>query len=495
MAAQGGTPTEASDTQIRGVVRIPVTPTSSSPVEIEDAPTEIEDEISSEIAAEIDDEQDGAIEGEFAPLAAEPEDESAPLTVECAVCGATCIQTGADGIFEHGDAPCVSILVDANGDSLDRQYFIAGDGLIYEVTRAAEEAPPVPAEDVVTEVEDDDEVYEDQLPVLADAPPPPAPRKRKPPTMPPPPPDAVVSPLPAGAVTTADGLLMLPTERDPSILPIDQGMLAIFQEHGLERLGGASGDLGWSSFSTYQRCPYLFKRLYIDGLRDAEGRPPIYIEIGAAVHAFLALHYQKLIDPNYPITPDSMYKGLLDAGCDAQALLEAWRLWSSYALWYEQDFIVPLAVEYHVVDPETKESARYDLIAKVEKPDGSFQSGTYIVEHKTASRFDEATLNGWQNDGEVIGQMMLWHRLKLNRKFGKLQGVMMNIIGKQKISRFHRSRVIDQRWQIKQHANDLRQWQGLRLFQMASGVFPRARANCVGRYGMCSQWEHCAHRE
>jgi hypothetical protein len=412
-------------------------------------------------------------------------------TAQCVVCGAVCDQTGAEGIFEHPQgATCVAILVDENGESLDRQYFIADDGMIYEITPPAEEQPPVPTDDVIGETPE--ESYEDdQLPVLPDAPPPPKSRKRKAAAPTPAPAPA----LPAGASVTDAGMLMIPTERDPNILALDEGLLKVFDKYQLPRLGGASGDLGWSSFSTFQKCPYLFKRLYVDGLRDEGGRPPRYIEIGSAMHTFLAVYYQKLIDPNYQLTPDLMNKELLDLGCDAEVLLEAWRLWSGYSLFYEQDFIQPLAVEYHVVDPNTRESARYDLIAKIEKADSRFKPGTYIVEHKTASRFDTGTTDGWQNDGEVIGQMMLWNRLKLTKKFGKLAGVMMNIIGKQRQQKFHRTLVVPQRWQINQHGKDLRMWQGIRQMIMAMGTYPRSRANCIHRYGMCSQWEHCAHRE
>lgn len=465
MATQGGTPTRASDTSLPGVVRLPVAAAPSPAPVVEDVTPEIDDTIT--------------------PIT------SATPTAQCVVCGATCDQTGAEGIFEHPlGATCVAILVDDNGESLDRQYYIADDGMIYEMASPADEQPPVPTDDVVGETPE--ESYEDELPVLPDAPPPPKPRKRKTqPAVTPAPAPA----LPAGATVTDDGMLMIPTERDPSILALDVGLLKVFEKYGVPRLGGASGDLGWSSFSTFQRCPYLFKRLYIDGLRDEGGRPPRYIEVGSAMHTFLAVYYQKLIDPAYPITPEIMNKELLDIGCDAEVMLESWRLWSGYSLFYEQDFLQPLATEYHVVDPATRESARYDLIAKVEKADGRFPPGTYIVEHKTASRFDEGTTDGWQNDGEVIGQMMLWNRLKLTRKFGKLAGVMMNIIGKQKQQRFHRTLVVPQRWQINQHSNDLRMWQGFRQMIMAMGTYPHSRANCIHRYGMCSQWEHCAHRE
>jgi len=418
------------------------------------------------------------------------------VTVQCVVCGDTCYQTGADGIFAHVEgATCVAILVDDQGASLDRQYYIANDGLIYEMEIPAEvslEAPPVPVQDVVAETDEPD--YGSELPVLPEAPPPRKTRKRKAVVATAPVEEGPLLPLIPGAQVKDDGELWIPTDRDSSIVPLDDGLKQVFEKYKVDRLGGASGDLGWSSFSTFQRCPYLFKRLYVDGLRE-QGRPPSYMEIGSAIHTMLALYYQRIIDPTYPITPEMMQKELMDAGCDAQVLLETWRLFSGYTLYYEQDCLTPLAVEYHVVDPNTRESARYDLIAKVEKADSSLVAGTYIVEHKSSARFDKGTLEGWSNDGEVLGQIMLWSRLKLNRKFGKLAGVIVNIIGKQKAQQFHRTRVVPQRWQINQHGADLRMWQGLRQFIMATGTYPRARANCITRYGMCSQWEHCAFQQ
>lgn len=118
--------------------------------------------------------------------------------------------------------------------------------------------------------------------------------------------------------------------------------------------------------------------------------------------------------------------------------------------------------------------------------------GTYVVEHKTAGRFDDATLDGWRNDGEVLGQITLWKRLDLDAIFGPLRGVMVNIIGKQKIQQFHRTVVSVQSWQSEQHTEDLRHWQGLKQLMISNGIFPRSRANCIGRYGKCVQWSHCS---
>ena len=442
-----------------------------------------------------------------------PEPETASVVVECVVCGAVMEPTTAEDIYQHPlDKPCVAILTDGHGESIDRLYFVADDGNIYATQQPDEEAPPpVPPDDVVTLAQEPapeagtataaetaadtqlaqdaaEELSEPELPdVFGGQLPKTKTRKRKTKK-----PDDVV--LPNNAAETAEGDILIPLNPDPTIPTMEKGLLAAFDKYDLPRLGGASGDLGWSSFSTYQRCPYLFKRMYIDGGKG-EGTPGRAIEIGSCFHTFAAIYYQKIIQPDYPLTPEILHAFLVEFGVKMENLMEAWRVWQGYAIEYENDYLVPLAVEYHVVDPKTKESARYDLIAKVENAHPGVVKGTYVVEHKTAGRFDDATLDGWRNDGEVLGQIMLWNRLKLNKKFGKLAGVMVNIAGKQKIQKFHRTIVPPQRWQINQHGKDLKVWQGQRVLAMATNSFPRARANCIGRWGKCSQWGHCADRE
>lgn len=467
------------------------------------------------------------------------------INVRCAACGDIAVPTADSDLYEHPPSTgCAVQLLDSNGMSLDHVYFIATDGCIYmhdvDVTtesesadsvgcaplgRPTESAPSMPASfnvlvdgpgngesiadatsliddltseldaasiaavpvapnDVVLDVEaaradaDENALQEPNYVPLPDAPPP---RKRR---------------LPKHAKETEEGDVLIPLDRDPSIVSVDKGLVTLFAEVNVPRLGGASGDLGWSSFSAYQKCPYYFRRMYLDGLRGSEyDRPSKAIEIGSTVHTFLALYYQKIIDPNYPLDPMHARDRLYEVGCDAEVLMEAWRVFSAYEASHQVDYLIPLAVEYHVVDEATRQSARYDLVARIDKPPADLPAGTYVVESKTAGRFDSDTLDGWKNDGEVLGQIMLWRRLKLSQKFGKFQGVLVNILGKQKVPQFHRTFVPAQRWQINQHADDLRVWQGMRSLALATDSFPRARANCLSRYGKCSQWFHCAEGE
>lgn len=274
--------------------------------------------------------------------------------------------------------------------------------------------------------------------------------------------------------------------------PIDEALHEIFDAAGAARLGGASGTLGWSSFSTFMRCPYLWSRKYLQPKKKPAGGESPALVVGSLVHTFLALHYQRMIEPDYPLTVDAAYKALRMSAANQEGISEAWRLFEAYRIFYRDEGVVPLAVEYLTADPRTGESCRYDMIARttIEKPGQPI--GTYVFEHKTAARFDDSALTGWVNDGEVIGQIMLYDRLHLERRFGKLQGVIVNIIGKQKVPDFHRTMVSTNFWQTDQHAQDLQAWEALKRMYTAAGTFPRARANCITKFGKCSEWETCA---
>ena len=285
---------------------------------------------------------------------------------------------------------------------------------------------------------------------------------------------------------------------------VESVLKEIFEAAKLPRLGGISSGRGWSGISLFQRCPYAWFRRHL-AKKQAEFMPtvaPPALEIGILVHTFLAIYYTRMITPDYPLTPEAVYEAARFKG-NPELIAEGWRVFTGYRLYYMHENIMPLAIEHDLKDPRTGESCRYDLIAffpEDEPGSGTRRDGilpgTWEVEHKTAGRFDDATLNGWANDGEVIGQVMLWERLGLDKRFGPLRGAMVNILGKQpKDQRFHRTRVAAPSWQTAQHAADLRSWEAQIRAAQASNHFPRARGNCIGRFGKCSEYEHCATTE
>lgn len=277
----------------------------------------------------------------------------------------------------------------------------------------------------------------------------------------------------------------------------DEVAAAIFEKRNLPKPGGASGSLGWSAFSVFQRCPYLFKKQYVDSRGRHIGKEANALVTGNCLHLLLAVRYLRKLHLDYPLTEQEVYDELSSSNLDPEAVDEAGRVFQAYDDYYGDEVgLEVLAVEQLVVDPRTRESCRIDLVAKLPVGHALYAPGVYIWDHKSTARFDDAAITGWSNDGEVMGLVMLWQRMKLDKKYGELKGVMINLLGKQpKNPKFERISVSPMSWQLKGHAEDLRAWHGLRNFYTSINHFPRARANCIGRYGKCALWDHCADSE
>lgn len=279
---------------------------------------------------------------------------------------------------------------------------------------------------------------------------------------------------------------------------VDDVMASFFDSHGLPRLGGASTGRGWTNISTFQRCPYLWQQRYLVNERPDGDRiivEPKPRSIGTLLHTFLALHYAAKIpgNPYATLTPEMVRDFAIRNNANPAFVNEAWRVWVPYRLFYMHEVIEPLAIEHDLVHPVTKKSTRFDVIAFFPDEAPDMLPGTYIMEHKSAGRFDQATLYGWPNDGEVLGEAALYKALGLEHRFGPLQGVIVNILGKQpKNPQQHRTIVRPQPWQLEHHLADLEHWENLIQLSTTSRRFPRSRSSCVGRYGMCDLFDHCA---
>ena len=272
--------------------------------------------------------------------------------------------------------------------------------------------------------------------------------------------------------------------------PVDDALKDIFDKYKMERLGGASGR-GWSSYATFQRCPYLYKVTYVDGERGVAAKA---LEVGSLFHTFMALHYTWMLDDNLQLNPHVCREELMNAGVRAESIIEGWRVYDSYAMHYEADYLYPLGIE-EWAQGDHGNTCRYDLIARVDEAQPGIIPGTYIVEHKTASRFTADLLEGWHNDGEVLGQIMVWKQAKLDKKYGKLRGTIVNIAGKQKTPQFQRVIVPAQAWHVREHTEDLKVWAALQEMYRATNTWPKARNNCVHRYGLCQLFQHCSTNE
>jgi len=276
--------------------------------------------------------------------------------------------------------------------------------------------------------------------------------------------------------------------------PTEHALKLIFAENGLERLGGQSTGSGWSNVSLFQKCPYRWKRRYVDPYKvdhfgiEVEILP---LAIGTLVHTYLAIYYKAMITPGYPITPEIINRRIREMGCNPDIFEEGWRLFINYRLFYKNENIQPLEVEFDLKDPRTNHSCRFDLIAFVPEERPGMLPGTWAYEHKTAQRFTADVLEAWPGDGEILGQVDLWDRLHLDKRFGPLRGVVINLLGKQKTPEFHRTIVSPTAFTIEQHRDDLRNWNAKIALAKAIDDFPRSRNNCIGRYGRCELWDHC----
>lgn len=280
------------------------------------------------------------------------------------------------------------------------------------------------------------------------------------------------------------------------LTPLDEALDKICAELGLKiRPGGASG-YGWSTRSMLLACPYKYKKLYIDAPRNLTSvRSPTALEVGGLFHQLLAFYYMLMMPArgglNSDVDFDWVKVRLLEERVSAEVVMEAFRLFDAYRFRYERDYIFPLDVEVEASDSDGN-TCRYDTIVRIRDNESLIMPGVYILEHKTCARFDFPTLEGWKNDGQIIGQMYIWRQARLKRKYGHLDGVIVNLISKTKSPDFRRIVIAPQAWQLSGHAKDLKVWDALENFFRATGVWPRNRASCRGPYGLCSLHDHCA---
>lgn len=296
-------------------------------------------------------------------------------------------------------------------------------------------------------------------------------------------------------------------EPDPDLLmghqlftPVDVALHDIFLQASVPPLGGTSGVEGWSSISEYQRCPYSWARSHVPGfappphqgvpMSDRMGKGA-----GSVVHALLAVHYQLKITPRYPLTPKKVIEGLHARSINNAILDEAKRLFSAYSIYYRTESLQPLWPERLFISPTSRRSCRVDLGVLETNGEHGHPEGLYLMDHKTAQRFDDVTLTGWHNDGGIIQQADIfqecWAQDKELQKHGPLRGVIVNLIGKQKEPDFHRAFVHPDYFQVDAHRQEAPYWQAARNLALATRHFPRARAGCKTQFGKCSHWDHC----
>lgn len=264
----------------------------------------------------------------------------------------------------------------------------------------------------------------------------------------------------------------------------------VYDSFKVPRLGGASTD-GWSKLADFQRCPYRYwaKHLLEVGSQLTQvGEAPAALEIGSLFHAMLACHYIGSIPaggPEYPTALEFINR-MLTLGANATIVAEAERLYMAYFDHYgnpSNEGISPLAIELGAGIPGIH-TCRYDMLATI-------HGGTWIVEHKTASRETRDVLESWWLDGEIIGEVYGYKLSGLEKVYGPLVGVLVNVVIKTKEPKFRRIEVVIPDSLLARYAADADYWHAQRDAAIDAASFPRKLQGCIGRYDTCQFWDHC----
>jgi hypothetical protein len=338
---------------------------------------------------------------------------------------------------------------------------------------------------------------------------------------------------------------------DPTLTPIDAVTDALFAKLGYPLLGGSSGR-GWSYVSTAQRCGRLFQATYDSGVTDEQrrqlvnGAVPLPLQVGALFHTLQALHYAPRFEDGAAVVAPER-KGLCalsargpgrskvwhpeadaaetflgelkalcrldDAGLRAtlaasvrggaalapvpgapstEVVLEAEKCFDAHAAHWSGEDVTPLAIEWYCADEALSYTCRFDMIGRVGDNDPILPPGVYIFERKTAKWIDETYLESWTMDGEVLGQVHCWHHSDCERRFGKLAGVVMDVVGKGKTAECRRVVIPPDLVMTDRHARWVRLTQANIALWRAMRSYPQSFGNCFSRYGRCHEWENCA---
>lgn len=369
----------------------------------------------------------------------------------CVLCKATLAQTESADIWLHPASESCGVRVsDGNGVSADETYFVAEDGQVYltDEAFAAQQAAEA---------------------MIAEAPP---------------------------------QTLYVIGHQDPAESAWTSSKLAVqrlYEEHGLEPLGGASGTRGWSSISMYQRCPHLWNINYgRNGKRNRKlpDKPAgESLEIGDLVHTLLAIYYQRIIIPDYPLEPIAAVEFLKAQAVTPTHIDEAVRVFTAYLNWWNDEltYLTPLAVEHLVVDPKTGRSCRWDLVMRLDRAYEGLLPGVYLVNHKTTGRDTSTGRIKWRGDGQIIGEWDLYHALHFDRRWGAARGVMVNLMVRTKDIKCDRIWAVPPKEVVREHQRTTAYWTAQMDAAKAANFFPRARAACETKFGgLCEEFNNCA---
>lgn len=274
----------------------------------------------------------------------------------------------------------------------------------------------------------------------------------------------------------------------PNAVSMDQAIDEVFKKLGLPKLGGQSED-GWSKNSDFLRCKYRYFLRYEAGLPPREGSKDPNLEVGSLVHVGLAVHYASQLPegapgyhPAWP-SPLDFIDQVEASGVELGHVVKARQLLYAYWEHYNPDPIEPLAIEVQAGVPGVHTS-RFDMVARR-------TDGIWITEHKSSYRETEETIEGWYLDGEIVGEVYSWQLSGLDKVYGPLAGVLINLLFKTNPPKFRRLEVPISREVVEWYARDRAHWSSVRDHYRKIGYWPRELTGCFNYNRFCDFRAHC----
>ena len=135
-------------------------------------------------------------------------------------------------------------------------------------------------------------------------------------------------------------------------------------------------------------------------------------------------------------------------------------------------------------------TTRFDLVRKL--PDG----GVGIVETKTAGALSNDLTKGYTMDGQLHTQVLVWKKSGLERKYGPVREILMNILVKTKTPQHYRAWVHVSDGDVREFWRATKPWVEELYLRLArdknkKSQWPKNYAACQGRYGLCQFFNEC----
>ena len=264
-----------------------------------------------------------------------------------------------------------------------------------------------------------------------------------------------------------------------------------------------------SAISAFKACPRKYYWRYVREIEALE-RPEALL-LGTAIHGFLESHYRQL--------PYNLPTGLTPK---SQAILRG--VMEGYAVRYmdDCDLFDAVALEQvisgEILNPETGRPAReyayggkVDGLVILKKDVEGFKAGDLLLlEHKTASKVDEAYFERLQLDSQL-----LLYSLYLSRELGaSIAGTLFNVVLKPGLrqkkneseAEYHQRLRLEMNWSEQYHRRYLRfpdqklleiqkeLWDAKNVIAKArqEGVFTMNSSACFDYHRKCDYWALCS---